>query len=83
MTIDWRPRSYAAENNTIDIALAAEVPFLPASISGPDKTVTIGAPLNASGDLAADMDDIRTFFDGVEGIQPGNETPVLLAEEDE
>jgi hypothetical protein len=33
--------------------------------------------------VAADMNVIRAFFDGVEGIQPGNETPVLLAEEGE
>ena len=78
-----RERSTMWKSGFYHIALAAEVPVLPASISGPDKTVTIGSPLTASGDLTADMDAIRASFDGVEGIQPGNETPVLLAEEGE
>lgn len=64
------------------IASAARVPIVPASVNGVDRVATIGPPIWASGDVPADMDRLRAFYRGVEGIHPGNETPVRLAEED-
>ena len=63
------------------IANDANIPIVPASVNGVERVATVGAPLRVTSDLKADMDSFRAFFDGVVGIRPGNETPVLLLEE--
>lgn len=65
------------------MAVAAGVPILPAAVNGPEKTAVVGVPLMPTGDVSADMDKIRSFYRGVDGIRPGNETPIRLTEEDQ
>jgi len=64
------------------IASSAGLPIVPASINGPDRVATIGAPMWTSDDIDADMDRLREFYAGIEGMKPGNENPIRLAEED-
>ncbi len=63
------------------IASAAGVPIVPASVDGPGRTATVGKPIQVTGDVVADMDRLRAFYQSISGIRPGNETPILLAEE--
>ena len=63
------------------IARAAGVPLLPAAIDAKRREVRLGAPIEATSDVAADMDRIRSYFDGVRGVRPDRQGPIRLREE--
>jgi 1-acyl-sn-glycerol-3-phosphate acyltransferase len=77
-----RSRAEAWRSGFYRIAAAAGVRIVPASVNGPERLVTIAPPKWTSGDMKADMDELRKFFAGVDGVRPGNETPIRLVEED-
>ena len=76
-----RSRSKAWKSGFHNIALAAGVPIVPASVNGRDRIATVGRPVVPSEDVVGDMDRFRDFFGGVVGIRAGRETPIVLAEE--
>lgn len=65
----------------VNIAEAAEVPVVLASVDGPSKRVTIGPALHYQGDIKSFMDDVRGFFADKRGIRPELTGSVALAEE--
>ena len=77
-----RSRGTSWKSGFHHIASTAGLPIVPASINGPDRVATIGAPMWATDDIDADMDRLREFFAGIKGSNAGNETPIRLAEED-
>jgi 1-acyl-sn-glycerol-3-phosphate acyltransferase len=62
------------------IARGAGVPILCTCL---DYKRKIGIPVVPSGDVRADMDKIRAFYVGIEGLYPENQTPIYLPEEDQ
>lgn len=76
-----RSRAATWKSGFYRIAEATGVPIVPASVNGPDRVATIGPPIRVSGRVTDDMDRLRSFYEGVEGIRPGNETPIRLTEE--
>ena len=64
------------------ITLGADVPLLMAALDGPTKRVKVSPPMKLTGDVGTDMDRIREFFDGWQGIKPGHGSPVRLRNED-
>ena len=52
------------------IAMAAEVPIIPTYIDYARKEAAFGEPIYPTGDLKADMDKLRAFYDGVQGRHP-------------
>jgi 1-acyl-sn-glycerol-3-phosphate acyltransferase len=65
------------------IAREARVPILCTFLDYTRKVGGIGPPVIPSGDLRADMDVIRAFYQGIEGRYPENQTPIYVPEEDE
>ncbi len=63
------------------IARAADVPVVPAFVDYTAKTCGVGDPIDLTGNVTADMDRFREFYDGVEGKHPENDGPVILREE--
>lgn len=64
------------------IALQAEVPIVCAYLDFARKEGGIGPTITPTGDISADMDQIRAFYDGIEGKYPELVTPIRLKEED-
>lgn len=50
-------------------------------IDGPTRTLGMGPSFQPSGDLGADMDRVRAFYDDKRGIRPENRTEPRLREE--
>jgi 1-acyl-sn-glycerol-3-phosphate acyltransferase len=65
------------------IARGARVPIVCAFLDYRRKVGGIGPALTPSGDLAADMDNLRAFYADITGRFPGSTTPVRLLEEDQ
>ncbi len=63
------------------IARAADVPVIPAFVDYTKKVCGAGAPIELSGDVSADMDVFREFYDGIEGKYPDDDGPIVLREE--
>ena len=63
------------------IARGAGVPILCTFLDYTRKVGGIGPVIMPSDDLRADMDVIRAFYEGVEGLYPRNHTPIYLPEE--
>ncbi len=74
-TSHWRSGFY-------HIALACEVPIVPAYLDGPSKTFGYGDPIYMTGDVSHDMDQIRAFYEDKRGITVGNESVIRLKAED-
>lgn len=64
------------------IAEAAQVPIVCAFVDRATRSGGFGPVITPSGDLGADMDLIRDFYAGKEGLKPGRFGPVRLREED-
>lgn len=64
------------------IARGAGVPILCTFLDYSRKVGGIGTVLMPTGDVRADMDVIRAFYEGVRGRYPENHTPIYLPEED-
>lgn len=63
---------------------AAGIPLVLVSPDGPTRTVTFGPKVDLTGDVRADMDRLRAFFDTQRGVDPSRRTePRLRAEDDE
>ncbi len=65
------------------IAQAAEVPIVCAFVDGNTRTGGFGLVLEPTGDAATDMERIRCFYAGMDGLKPGRTTVPRLREEDE
>jgi 1-acyl-sn-glycerol-3-phosphate acyltransferase len=63
------------------IASKAQVPIVCGALDYHQKKVTLGSCIEPSGDLRTDMDRIRTFFQGVQGRFPHEQTRIVLREE--
>lgn len=74
------PRDYW-KSGFYRIALAADVPLLCVALDFSRKTIRVGLSFTPSGDIRADMDQIRGFYDGVAGAHPHNHTPIRLRDE--
>lgn len=57
------------------IALSAGVPLVPVAFDYAGRAVRIGAPQALSGELARDLEPLRSFFTGVQGQQGGRCVP--------
>ncbi|MCC6847447.1 MAG: lysophospholipid acyltransferase family protein [Deltaproteobacteria bacterium] len=64
------------------IARGAGVPILCTFLDYTRKAGGIGTVVHPTGDVRADMDVIRAFYQGIEGRYPANQTPIYLPEED-
>jgi hypothetical protein len=66
------------------IALGAGVPVVPAYIDFDGRRAGMGEPIHLTGDVRADMDRIRAFYDSVHvrAFAPENVGPIRLREED-
>jgi 1-acyl-sn-glycerol-3-phosphate acyltransferase len=64
------------------IAEQANVPIVCAFVDKRTRSGGFGPVVAPTGDLTADMDVIRAFYDGKEGLKPGRFGPVRLREED-
>lgn len=65
------------------LAVAAEVPLVLTSLDHRTKRATIGPELLPTGDIEADMVEIRAFYDGVEGRYPDQQGPITVTRPDE
>ena len=63
------------------IARAANVPVALAYVDFPRREIGVGAYLDLTGDVAADMARIRAFYLGKRGRHPENQGPVRLHDE--
>jgi 1-acyl-sn-glycerol-3-phosphate acyltransferase len=63
------------------IALEAEVPILLAFVDYRRKRTGVGPLLHPTGDVRADMDVVRAFYDGITGRHPEGQGPIRLREE--
>jgi 1-acyl-sn-glycerol-3-phosphate acyltransferase len=64
------------------IAQQADVPISLAFIDKSTRTVGFGPELKPSGDIVADMDVIREFYEGKVGLKHHNFGPIRLREEE-
>lgn len=64
------------------IARGAGVPILCTFLDYTRKVGGIGTVVVPTGDIRADMDVIRGFYEGIHGLYPQNQTPIYLPEED-
>lgn len=64
------------------IALQTGLPVTLAGIDHHRREVEIGPTLTMSGDVRADMDAIRDFYDRFDGVKPSNRSQPRLREED-
>jgi 1-acyl-sn-glycerol-3-phosphate acyltransferase len=63
------------------IAEQADVPIVCSFVDRTTRTGGFGPVIHPSGDLGADMDLIRAFYAGKEGLKPNRFGPVRLKEE--
>ncbi len=64
------------------IALEADVPVLCAWVDGPRRRGGFGQVIHLTGDVGADMDRVRAFYAGKEGLRPDRFGPICLRDED-
>lgn len=65
------------------VSLAAGVPMVLSYVDFTTKTAAIGPLLMPTGDLRADMDVVRSFYEGRQGRHPERQGPIRLEAEDE
>jgi len=65
------------------IARQAGVPVVPSYLDFAQKRGGFGPALEVTSDVSADMQKLRSFYAGMEGLYPGQFSPVRLREEDE
>ncbi len=64
------------------IACGADVPVVLSYLDFGKKVGGIGPALKMTGDISADMDKIRAFYAGMQGLKPENVGVIRLREED-
>ncbi len=72
----WKSGFYA-------IAYAAQVPVALGYLDFAKKRAGIGALIELTGDVRADMNRIRAFYEGIEGKRPELQSPIRLRAEDD
>lgn len=77
-TRSWRPHW---KSGFYRISRAARVPIVLVSMDYANRRVTMSAPVELTGSIAADMSVIRQFYAGVTARYPTKFGPVRLAEE--
>ena len=65
------------------MAQAAKVPILPVQMDFGRKVLRFGEPYHVIGEVAQDMDHLRSFFGGARGYRNELTTPIRLSIEDE
>jgi len=65
------------------IALDAGIPVTPCSVDSAKREIWFGPTLHLSGDMRADMDQLRAFYADKGGVDPSKKSPVRLSGEDE
>ena len=65
------------------VALAAGVPLVLSYVDFTTKTAAIGPTFMPTGDVGADMDVVRAFYEGRQGRHPERQGPIRLEAEDE
>ncbi|MDO9434024.1 lysophospholipid acyltransferase family protein [Hydrogenophaga sp.] len=65
------------------VALAAGVPLVLSYVDFTTKTAAIGPTFMPTGDVGADMDVVRAFYEGRQGRYPERQGPIRLEAEDE
>lgn len=65
------------------IAQEAGVPVVPAFVDWGAKRCGVGPAVTTTGNIIADMEQIRAFYADMEGKYPDKQTPILLREEAE
>lgn len=63
------------------IAVAAGVPIVMSFIDAEKREAGIGPTLHPTGDISADMDQLRAFYSGIRGRHPERQGPIILREE--
>lgn len=63
------------------IAYTAQVPVICGYLDFTRRRANLGYTFVPTGDVKADMDKVRAFYDGVRGKFPEQQTPILLKEE--
>ena len=64
------------------MAQAAKVPLILGYVDYKRKAAGVGPVIHLTGDVGADMDRIRAFYDGIEGAHPDLHTRIRLRAED-
>ncbi len=79
-----RSRTEHWKSGFYHIALGAEVPVVPGYLDFGRKRAGLGPPIWLSGDVKADMDQIRAFYRDLapQGCYPDEVGPIRLREED-
>jgi len=77
-----RRRSDYWKSGFYHIARTANVPIVMSYLDYTKKRGGFGPALHLTGDVRADMDKIRAFYEGKEGKYPENYGPIRLREED-
>ncbi|MDO8364810.1 MAG: 1-acyl-sn-glycerol-3-phosphate acyltransferase [Actinomycetota bacterium] len=65
------------------IAQQAQVPVVLAYVDRATRSGGFGPAITLTGDMKADMDEVREFYEGKEGLRPNRFGPVRLKEEDD
>lgn len=65
------------------LGMATGLPMVTVAPDRPTKLVTFGPTFRLTGDVAADMDRMRAFFDTQHGVKPENRTSARLRAEDD
>lgn len=76
-----RSRTELWKSGFYHLATQAEIPIIPVYFDYSTKTAALGPPLYPSGDVRADMDVLRAFYEGRQGKYPDQFGPVRLEEE--
>jgi len=58
------------------------VPIVVAAVDRPSRRITLGPVIFPTGDVRNDMDRVRAFYAGTQGIHPERASAVRLREED-
>jgi 1-acyl-sn-glycerol-3-phosphate acyltransferase len=61
------------------IARGAGVPIVPGKLDYPTRTVTIGQPMQMTGDVDRDMAGFRAFYTGARGMYPAKASEIALS----
>jgi 1-acyl-sn-glycerol-3-phosphate acyltransferase len=64
------------------IAEQADVPIVLAFVDRATRSGGFGPAIRVTGDITADMDLVRAFYDGKEGLKPNRFGPIRLREEE-